>query len=145
MAKKEKRASEERAAQKWYLVDAAGLPLGRMASKIAVILRGKNKPSFIPNGDVGDFVICINAEKVKLTGNKWQQKKYYRHSGYLGGLKETTAAEMRLKDPQHIVTHAVKGMLPKNRLGSKLLKKLKVFSGAEHTHAAQQPEELRLN
>lgn len=130
--------------KKWWLVDAEGIVLGRLATKVAEILRGKNKPQYTPFFDTGDFVIIINADKVKLTGNKEAQKMYYRHSGYMGGLKETPYARMKATHPERIITHAVKGMLPKNKLNRKILKKLKVYSGSEHKHKAQQPETLKL-
>ena len=126
----------------WVLVDVAGVPLGRAASRIAEILRGKHKPQFTPHSDVGDFVVVINAEKVGLTGRKQEKKLYRWHSGYLGHLKERTAKEMLNKDPAYLIRHAVKGMLPKNRLGRKLLKKLKVYAGPEHPHQAQRPQKI---
>ena len=129
---------------KWYVVDAAGQTLGRLASEVASIIRGKHKPQFTPHVDTGDFVIVINAEKVRLTGKKWNQKKYYRHSKYPGGLKVTTAAQMRDRTPERLVELAVHGMLPKNRLGEKLKHKLKVYAGSEHPHAAQNPEVWQL-
>jgi len=125
--------------RKWYIIDAAGQTLGRMASEAASLLRGKHKPQFTPHIDTGDFVIIINADKVVLTGKKLTQKKYYRHSGYMGGLKTTTAQEMLNKRPERMVELAVHGMLPKNRLGNRLKTKLKVYAGSEHPHAAQQP------
>lgn len=130
--------------RKWVVVDAENQVLGRMASQIAMRLRGKHLPQFTPHVDVGDFVVVINAEKVKLTGNKWDQKVYYRHSGYIGGLKSTVARKMNLEHPDRIIRLAVWGMLPKNRLGRKLLKKLKIYKGAEHPHEAQQPETMAL-
>lgn len=130
---------------KWYVVDAADRPLGRIASEVAKVLRGKHKPTFTPHMDTGDFVIILNAEKVKLTGKKWQNKKYYHHSGYPGGLKETTYDKLRAKSPEMILQLAIKGMLPKNTLGRAQLKKLKIYAGAEHPHQAQQPEELKIN
>jgi len=129
---------------KWYVVDAAGQTLGRLSSEVASIIRGKFKPEFTPHVDTGDFVIVINADKIELTGNKWQQKKYYRHSQYPGGLKVTTAAKMRDTKPERMIELAVKGMLPKNRLGDKLNTKLKVYAGSEHPHAAQNPEVWQL-
>lgn len=129
--------------KKWVLVDAEGKILGRMATEIADILRGKNKPVFTPHVDTGDFVIVINAEKVRLTGRKWEQKVYYHHSGYLGGMKSRSAKEVLAKKPEDLVRHAVKGMLPKNRLGRKMLGKLKVYRGPEHPHEAQVPIPLR--
>lgn len=126
--------------RKWYVVDVADQPLGRAASEIAKILRGKHKPTFTPHVDTGDFVIVINAEKVKLTGKKWEKKIHYHHSGYPGGLKEITYDKLRAKDPGKIITQAVKGMLPKNKLGRAQFKKLKVYAGSEHPHQAQKPE-----
>lgn len=125
---------------KWYVVDAAGQTLGRLSSEVAAIIRGKHKPQFTPHVDTGDFVIVVNADQIQLTGRKWQQKKYYRHSQYPGGLKVRTAAEMLDKRPERIIELAVYGMLPKNRLGDKLKNKLKVYAGSEHPHAAQNPE-----
>lgn len=134
----------EDADQKWYLVNAEGLTLGRMASKIARIIRGKNKPIFTPNMDTGDFVVVINAEKVKLTGKREQLKDYKRHSGYPGGQKITTFQEMLNKKPAFVVEKAVKGMLPKTKLGNQLIKKLKVYAGDKHPHRAQKPELISL-
>ncbi len=131
--------------QRWYIVDADGKVLGRMATRIATVLRGKDRPDFAPNKPGDGFVVCINAAKVRLTGRKWEQKKYYRHSGYFGGLKEATAAEMLRKKPEELVLHAVKGMLPKNRLGRKLLTRLRVYAGPEHPHTAQKPEPLNID
>ena len=130
--------------RKWYVVDAAGVPLGRLASQVAHILRGKHKPMFTPSMDVGDHVIIINATKVAMTGRKAQTKMYYRHSGYLGGLKETTFEKMIVKHPTRVIELAVKGMLPHNSLGRAMFKKLKVYAGSDHPHTAQQPEELNL-
>jgi len=130
--------------RKWYVVDAQGKVLGRLASEIAKRLRGKHKPTFCAFQDNGDFIVVINADKVHLSGNKWQDKKYYRHSGYMGGLKVRTAKEMLEKKPEELLRHAVKGMLPKNRLGRKQLKKLKIYAGGEHPHQAQRPEALDL-
>lgn len=130
--------------RKWYVVDAADQVLGRLASKIARVLRGKHKPTFTPHVDTGDFVIVINAEKVRLTGNKLKDKKYRWHTGYPGGLKEMSYEKLLEKKPEEAVRSAVKGMLPHNKLGRQLLKKLKVYSGPEHPHQAQQPEELEL-
>jgi large subunit ribosomal protein L13 len=129
---------------KWWLVDGEGAVLGRLASKIAARLRGKDNPMFTPHVDTGDSVIVLNAEKVVLTGKKWDQKVYYRHSGYIGGLKEITARKLKDKRPEDLIRFAVRGMLPKNRLGRKLIKKLKVYSGGEHPHEAQKPEMLKL-
>ena len=127
---------------KWWVVDAEGAVLGRLASEVASRLRGKHNPLYTPHVDTGDWVIVINAEKVNLTGRKWDQKQYYRHSGYIGGLKSITARKLLEKKPEELVRFAVKGMLPKNRLGRKLFKKLKVYAGNEHPHSAQQPEVL---
>ncbi|MCD6379189.1 50S ribosomal protein L13 [bacterium] len=128
--------------KKWYVVDADGKTLGRMASRIASVLRGKDKPFFAPHMDTGDFVIVVNAREVYVSGNKRLEKKYWRHSGYLGGLTLTNFEEMMKKDPSFAVKNAVKGMLPHNKLGRRMLKKLKVYPGAEHPHKAQQPEIL---
>lgn len=130
--------------QKWWLVNADGVVLGKLATKVAEILRGKDKPSYTPFMDCGDFVVIVNADKVKLTGNKTDQKKYYRHSGYLGGLKEITYKKMQESHPERIIMHAVKGMLPKNRISRKMLKKIKVYAGPEHKHQAQKPEALTI-
>lgn len=130
--------------RKWYVVDAQEMILGRLASEIATRLRGKHKPIYSTFMDTGDFVVVLNAGKVRLTGNKWDDKIYYRHTGYMGGLKQETAAELRDDKPEELVYRAVKGMLPKNSLGRKQLKKLKVYAGSEHPHAAQQPETLKL-
>ncbi len=124
----------------WYLIDADGIALGRLASEAAQRLRGKNKPQFVPFADTGDFVVVVNAEKILLTGRKLEQKVYYRHTGYIGGLKSITAKKLKEKRPEEIIRQAVKGMLPKNSLGRKLNKKLKVYVGPEHPHAAQQPK-----
>lgn len=130
--------------RKWYVVDAQGKTLGRLATQIATILRGKHKPIFTPHVDCGDFVIVINAEKVVVTGQKLDQKKYYRHSGYPGGLSEITLRDQLKKFPERAIETAVKGMLPKNKLGRQMFKKLKVYAGPNHPHAAQQPEPLEL-
>ena len=130
--------------RKWYVVDAEGLALGRVASQVANILRGKNKPIYTPNVDTGDFVIVINASKVILTGKKLDQKIYYKHSGYVGGLKETKYRKLLAEKPEEALRHAVVGMLPKGPLGRQMAKKLKIYAGAEHEHAAQQPEKLDL-
>ncbi|MHB1626797.1 MAG: 50S ribosomal protein L13 [Bacilli bacterium] len=130
--------------RKWYVVDAAGKRVGRLASEVAAILRGKHKPEFTPHIDTGDFVIIVNAEKVVFTGKKLQNKLYYRHSGYPGGLKSTSAADMLKKHPERIVEMAVKGMLPHNSLGANQYRKLNVYAGPDHPHAAQQPEPLQL-
>ncbi len=128
----------------WYVVDAKDLVLGRLASTIAARLRGKCSPLFTPHADTGDWVIVINAGQVSLTGRKWDQKVYYHHSGYTGGLKSITARKLKDKKPEELIRHAVKGMLPKNRLGRKLINKLKVYAGGDHPHAAQQPQQLTL-
>lgn len=130
--------------RKWFMVDAQDKVLGRLASEIAIRLRGKHKPNYSTFMDTGDFVVVVNAEKVKLTGKKWDDKKYYRHSGYIGGLKERTAKEVLEKEPEELLRKAVKGMLPKNTLGRDQLKKLKIYAGTEHPHEAQQPETLEL-
>ena len=128
--------------RKWYVVDAEGKTLGRLASEVAKVLRGKNKPIFTPHLDVGDYVIVVNAEKVKVTGKKLDQKIYYHHSDYVGGMKETGLKEMLAKKPERVVELAVKGMLPKGPLGRQMYKKLFVYAGPEHKHAAQKPEAL---
>ena len=130
--------------RKWYVVDAEGLALGRVASQVANILRGKNKPIYTPNVDTGDYVIVINAQKVVLTGKKLDQKIYYKHSGFVGGLKETKYRKLLAEKPEEAMRHAVVGMLPKGPLGRQMAKKLKIYAGAEHEHAAQQPEKLEL-
>jgi large subunit ribosomal protein L13 len=128
--------------RKWYLVDAQGKTLGRMATRIATVLRGKHKPEFSPHMDIGDYVIVVNAEKIHVTGRRRDQKIYYRHSGYPGGLSEISLRNLLVKHPTRAVKFAVRGMLPKNRLGRKMFRKLKVYSGPEHPHAAQQPQVL---
>ena len=128
----------------WYIADAEGKTLGRFASKIAQILRGKHKPTFTPHMDMGDFVVVINAEKVKVTGNKEKDKTYFRHSGYPGGVTQINLRKVRQSFPERIITNAVKGMLPHNRLGRKLLTHLKVYSGEVHPHAAQQPQTITI-
>lgn len=130
--------------RKWWLVDATDKTLGRLASEIAQVLKGKHKPTYAPNVDAGDFVVVINAEKVAVTGRRLEQKKYYRHSNYPGGLSETTLKDMLIKHPTRPIMLAVKGMLPKNVLGRQMLTKLKVYAGPEHKHQAQQPEVLEL-
>jgi large subunit ribosomal protein L13 len=125
--------------RKWIIVDAENQVLGRLATQIAVRLRGKHLPNFTPHVDLGDFVVVVNADKVRLTGNKWDQKVYYRHSGYMGGVKETSARKLNQDNPERMIRLAVWGMLAKNRLGRKLIKKLKVYRGTEHPHEAQQP------
>ena len=134
----------EDADRKWHVIDANDVVLGRLAVKAATVIRGKHKPIFTPNMDTGDFVIVVNAEKIKLTGKREQMKTYFTHSMYPGGVKVKTFAELRDKKPEYIITQAVKGMLPKNRLGRQLLKKLKVYAGPEHPHVAQKPEALSL-
>jgi large subunit ribosomal protein L13 len=129
--------------RKWYVVDAKDAVLGRLAVKVATYLRGKNKPVFTPNVDTGDFIIVINADKVRLTGNKQTDKMYYHHSGYIGGIKAKTAKDLLEDRPEKIIEQAVWGMLPKNRLGRTMIKKLKVYRGAEHPHRAQSPEILQ--
>ena len=128
--------------RKWYVVDAAGYTLGRLASEVAKVLRGKNKPIFTPHMDCGDYVIIVNAEKIKVTGKKMDQKIYYHHSEYVGGMKETTLKEMMAKKPEKVVELAVKGMLPKGPLGRQMYTKLHVYAGPEHNHQAQKPEVL---
>ena len=126
--------------RKWYVVDAAGMTLGRLSSEVAKILRGKNKPEFTPHCDCGDYVIVINAEKIAVTGKKLDQKIYYHHSDYVGGMKEQTLREKLNRKPEEVIELAVKGMLPKGPLGRQMYKKLHVYAGAEHAHAAQKPE-----
>ena len=135
-------ANPDKIERKWYVVDAEGQTLGRLCSEIAKILRGKNKPEFTPHVDTGDYVIVVNAEKIKVTGKKLNQKIYYRHSDYVGGMKETTLKEMLNKHPERVVSYAVKGMLPKGPLGRQMYKKLFVYCGPEHKHAAQKPETI---
>jgi len=130
--------------RKWYLIDAEGKILGRLASKIAEILMGKNKPTYTPNVDTGDFVIVINAEKVKVTGKKLLDKVYYKHSGYLGGLKKETLFSLLNRKPEFVIKHAVKGMLPKNKLARRMIKKLKIYRGCQHPHQAQKPEVIEI-
>ena len=137
-------AKAQEVEKKWYVVDAAGKPLGRVASQVAIILRGKHKPTFTPNVDCGDFVIVINAEKVVLTGKKLDQKMLRKHSGYVGGLKEIPYREVLAKKPEFAFEEAVRRMLPSGVLGRQMLKKLKVYKGSEHEHAAQKPEVLEL-
>ena len=138
-------AKKEEVVRKWYVVDATGRTLGRLASLIVPYLTGKNEPTYTPHVDTGDFVIVLNAAKIELTGNKWKQKKYYRHSQYPGGLKEMTYEELKQQKPEFIIKKAVQGMLPKNKLGGNMIKRLKVYRDSEHSHQAQQPEELELN
>jgi len=129
--------------RKWYVVDAKDAVLGRLATKIATYIRGKNKPVFTPNVDTGDFIIVVNADKVKLTGNKLTDKVYYHHTGYIGGIKAETAKDLLEKKPERIIEKAVWGMLPKNKLGRAMIKKLKVYKGPDHPHKAQAPETLQ--
>ena len=135
-------ANPDKIERKWYVVDAEGQTLGRLAAEVAKVLRGKNKPEFTPHIDTGDNVIVINAEKIKVTGKKSDQKVYYHHSDYVGGMKETTLREMMAKKPEQVIELAVKGMLPKGPLGRTMIKKLHVYAGAEHAHQAQKPEVL---
>ena len=135
-------ANPDKIERKWYVVDAEGATLGRLASEIAKVLRGKNKPEYTPHIDTGDYVIVVNAEKVKVTGKKLQQKIYYNHSDYVGGMRETTLAELLAKKPEKVIELAVKGMLPKGPLGREMYTKLFVYAGPDHKHAAQKPEAL---
>ena len=137
-------AKSETVDRKWYIVDATGIALGRVASQVAAVLRGKNKPIYTPHVDTGDYVIVINTDKMILTGNKLEQKVYYRHSGFPGGLKEVGYKELMAKKSDFALEKAVKGMLPKNSLGKKMISKLKVYKGSEHPHSAQQPVELKI-
>jgi large subunit ribosomal protein L13 len=137
-------ARKEDVNRDWYLVDAENLVLGRMATQIANVLRGKNKPTYTPSVDTGDFVIVVNADKIALTGNKLNDKMYYSHSGYPGGIKSINAGKLQEKKPGEIIRHAVKGMLPKNKLARHMLNKLKIYSGPVHPHKAQQPKPLSL-
>ena len=130
--------------KKWHVVDADGKTVGRLATKVAMTLMGKDKPQFTPHADSGDFVIVVNAEKVNLTGKKWSQKRYYRHTGYPGGLKSITAENLRKKNPEEIIRKAVWGMLPKNKWQNRLIKRLKVYTGNSHPHKAQEPEVLEV-
>ena len=135
-------ANPDKIERKWFVVDAEGQTLGRLASEVAKVLRGKNKPVFTPHVDTGDYVIIVNADKIKVTGKKMDQKVYYNHSEYVGGMKETTLKEMMAKKPERVLELAVKGMLPKGPLGRTMIKKLHVYAGPEHNHAAQKPEVL---
>ena len=135
-------ANPDKIERKWYVVDAEGATLGRLASEIAKVLRGKNTPEYTPHIDTGDYVIVVNAEKVKVTGKKLQQKIYYNHSDYVGGMKETTLAELLAKKPEKVIELAVKGMLPKGPMGRDMIKKLHVYAGPEHANQAQKPEVL---
>ena len=137
-------AKSETVDRKWYIVDATDIPLGRVASQVAAVLRGKNKPIYTPHVDTGDFVIVINTDKMVLTGNKLQDKKYFHHSGYPGGIKEATYKDLMEKKSDFVLEKAIKGMLPKNSLGKKMFQKLKVYKGSEHPHQAQQPVELKI-
>ena len=137
-------ANPDKIERKWYVVDAEGATLGRLASEIAKVLRGKNKPEYTPHIDTGDYVIVVNAEKVKVTGKKLQQKIYYNHSDYVGGMRETTLAELLAKKPEKVIELAVKGMLPKGPMGRDMIKKLHVYAGPEHEQQAQQPKELEI-
>ncbi|MDD3628354.1 MAG: 50S ribosomal protein L13 [Actinomycetota bacterium] len=135
---------KEEIERKWYLIDAKDKNLGRLCTEVAKILRGKNKPSFTPHLDCGDYVVIINADKIKVTGNKLKDKKYYRHSGYVGNLKVTNLEKMLEKSPEFVIRNAVKGMLPRNTLGRKMLKKLKIYRGEENKHSAQKPQKIDL-
>ena len=137
-------AKEQNINRDWYVVDLEDVVLGRAATEIARILRGKHKPIYTPSVDTGDFVVVLNADKIKLTGNKLADKKYYRHTGYPGGIKEINAEKLLAKKPEMLVQAAVKGMLPKNSLGRKMFTKMKVYAGSEHPHMAQQPKELKI-
>lgn len=137
-------AKKETIERKWYVIDARDQVLGRLAAEIARRLRGKHKPLYSPHVDTGDYVIVINADKIRLTGKKWEDKVYYRHTGYPGGIKSITARQLLRRKPERLLEHAVKGMLPKNRLGRRMYKKLKVYAQPDHPHAAQQPEVLTL-
>ena len=137
-------AKEQEITKNWYLVDAENRILGRLATQIAIHLRGKHKPIFTPHADTGDFIVVINADKVAMTGAKWDKKIYYRHSGYVGGLKQITARKLLEKKPEEILRFAVKRMLPKTSLGRRQLKKLKIYAGPDHPHQAQQPEKLEI-
>ncbi|MBR2215565.1 MAG: 50S ribosomal protein L13 [Selenomonadaceae bacterium] len=138
-------ANAQNIQRKWYLIDAEGQTVGRLAAEVAKILRGKNKPTYTPHVDTGDYVVVINADKVKFTGKKLTDKFYFRHSGYPGGTTFTAAGKMLQRFPERVLEHAVKGMLPKNRLGAQMYRKLNVYAGAEHPHAAQKPEKIELN
>jgi large subunit ribosomal protein L13 len=135
-------AREQDVQRDWYVIDAQGQTLGRLASRVATLLRGKHKPIYTPHVDCGDYVIVVNAEKIHVTGQKMTQKKYYRHSGYPGGLKEVTLRDQLQKFPDRVIEKAVQGMLPKNRLGRRMFKKLKIYAGPSHPHQAQQPKAL---
>jgi large subunit ribosomal protein L13 len=137
-------AKEQEIEKKWYLVDAQGMVLGRLASQIAARLRGKHRPIFTPHADTGDFVVIINADKVSLTGNKWDNKIYYHHSGYMGGLKQISARKLIEKKPDQVLYMAVKRMLPRTSLGRRQIKKLKIYAGSEHPHVAQNPQLIKM-
>ncbi|MFH1351161.1 MAG: 50S ribosomal protein L13 [Pseudomonadota bacterium] len=137
-------AKEHETPKKWYLVDAGEKVLGRLASQIAIRLRGKHKPIYTPHADIGDFIVVVNAKKVTLTGSKWDNKIYYRHSGYVGGLKQISAKKLLDKKPEQLLRLAVKRMLPRNSLGRRQFKKLKVYAGPDHPHQAQKPEKLEI-
>lgn len=137
-------ATPQRVRRDWYVVDAAGKTLGRLASELAFRLRGKHKPEFTPHVDTGDYVVVVNVEKIRVTGNKAEDKKYYRHSGYPGGIYETNFTKLQQRFPERVLQYAVKGMLPKGPLGYAMIKKLKMYAGAEHPHAAQQPRALEI-
>ncbi|MDB4470770.1 50S ribosomal protein L13 [Deltaproteobacteria bacterium] len=137
-------AKEQDINREWFVIDLEDVVLGRASTEIARVLRGKHKPIYTPSVDTGDFVVVVNADKVKLTGNKLADKKYYHHSGYPGGIREISAEKLLAKKPEMVLQSAVKGMLPKNTLGRKMFKKLKVYAGGEHPHAAQQPKELKI-
>jgi large subunit ribosomal protein L13 len=137
-------AKPEEVRRDWFVVDATDKTLGRLATELASRLRGKHKPEFTPHVDTGDYIVVVNAANIRVTGNKMKDKMYYRHTGYVGNLKSVSLEKMMEKSPEQVITLAVKGMLPKNRLGSAMLKKLRVFAGAEHTHVAQQPQPLEI-
>ena len=137
-------AKKDEVTREWFLIDAENLVLGRIATRIATVLRGKNKPTFTPSVDTGDFIIVVNAEKITLTGNKLSKKMYYRHSGYPGGIKSTSAGKLMEEKPEELLRVAVKGMLPKNKLARQILSKLKIYNGPVHPHKAQQPKALAL-
>lgn len=137
-------AKKEEFERNWVIVDAADKSVGRLSTQIAMILKGKHRPTFTPQTDTGDFVVVINAEKVTMTGNKWNDKKFYSHSRFFGSLKETTAKDMHIKDPTFLLTEAIRGMMPKTKLGKAMFTKLKVYAGTDHPHDAQRPEALNL-
>ena len=136
--------NEKQIERKWYLIDADGVTLGRLATKVATLLRGKHKPFYTPRQELGDYVVIVNAERVNVTGRKRRQKMYYKHSGYPGALREDTFQSMIKRKPEYPIEHAIRGMLPKNRLGRKLFKNVKVYAGPNHPHQAQQPEKLEI-